>query len=610
MKLIERKKIELSSLFSGMGRKFIFYFLSLSVVPVMLLSVLGYKLSQDIVIQQNRRYLELQNELVSNRLSGLITRAENSLSFAHPDNLAFYKWLRERLDSPYPLNREEIQNVKFFLNEKIRDQGLFNHLALISREGRLICSSDTFLNKIEPVFWSNMINNPRRIVELPVNKPKYGPLLFLRSPLKAEENTSAYITGSLSQGGIFDLIANYTGKRQVTNMYICNANNEILFFSGKTKSDSLQQGSRSGRVWQKRANFIYSQLRLEHPPWVLISEINRETALAEIIQFGRHAAIGVGLLLLILFSLAVYMTTTFVVPIRQLVYAAQDIGDGLLYAPIRIRSSDEVGLLARELDEMRKKLLDYYENLEQMVQDRTEELKKAQFQIMQQEKMASLGLMAAGIAHEIGNPLTSISSLAQLLKRRLKDETNQNYLATIMKNIDRISRIVRDLVDFSRPSNFQAAMTDVNEVAQAALGIVKYDGRSKRIEFHLELDRQIPSTYLVADQLLQVFINILFNAVDAMENHGTDLTLRTYHDASYIYIDITDTGCGIAPEQLNKIFEPFYTTKDVGKGTGLGLSVSYGIIKNFNGDIKVKSEPGKGTTFTIKLPIRTQNGEE
>jgi signal transduction histidine kinase len=307
--------------------------------------------------------------------------------------------------------------------------------------------------------------------------------------------------------------------------------------------------------------------------------------------------------------LAFYFSQKITVPIRQLVYSAQDIGDGLLDAPIRINTNDEIGILAKELEQMRLNLLDFYENLEKKVDVRTNELKKVQFQIAHQEKMASIGLLAAGIAHEIGNPLTSISSITQLLNRRLKDEKNLDYLSTIMNNINRISNIVRELVDFSRPSSFEASLTNINEIVRAAVGIVKYDSRSKHIKFELNLQSELPRLVLVGDQLLQVFINILFNAVDAMEGFGDTLIVETVLKENFIWILIKDSGRGISEADISKIFEPFYTTKEVGKGTGLGLSVSYGIVKNFNGNIDVESEVGKGSAFKIKLPIRNEDRE-
>jgi signal transduction histidine kinase len=329
----------------------------------------------------------------------------------------------------------------------------------------------------------------------------------------------------------------------------------------------------------------------------------------DIIVFQYQAIFGVGGLLILLIGLAFYFSQKITVPIRQLVYSAQDIGDGLLDAPIRINTNDEIGILADELEQMRLNLLDFYENLEKKVDVRTNELKKVQFQIAHQEKMASIGLLAAGIAHEIGNPLTSISSITQLLNRRLKDEKNLDYLSTIMNNINRISNIVRELVDFSRPSNFEANLTNINEIVRAAVGIVKYDSRSKHIKFELNLQPELPRLVLVGDQLLQVFINILFNAVDAMEGFGDTLIVETVLKEHFIWILIKDSGRGISEADINKIFEPFYTTKEVGKGTGLGLSVSYGIVKNFHGNIDVESEVGKGSAFKIKLPIRNEDRE-
>ncbi len=272
-------------------------------------------------------------------------------------------------------------------------------------------------------------------------------------------------------------------------------------------------------------------------------------------------------------------------------------------------TKDEIGQLARAFDEMRLRLKDSYEHLEERVQQRTEELRKAQFQILHQEKMASLGLMAAGIAHEIGNPLTSISSLIQLLKRRAKDEETRNSLNTILEHINRISNIVRELVDFSRPRSEVQQPTDVNQVIRSAVGIVRFDKRAKRITLNVHLDENLPPITLVPDQLQQVVLNILMNALDAMESKGDTLTVRSYLRNQQVHIEIEDTGTGIPQEQLSRIFEPFFTTKPVGKGTGLGLTVSYGIIQKFGGDILVESEPGKGTRFIITLPVNKQ-GEE
>ncbi|MBA4406146.1 hypothetical protein C0389_02610 [bacterium] len=236
-----------------------------------------------------------------------------------------------------------------------------------------------------------------------------------------------------------------------------------------------------------------------------------------------------------------------------------------------------------------------------IIKDYTE-FKRLQAQIDQSEKLAVIGQLAAGVAHEIGNPLTSISALVQILQRRSQDPFISEQLVNIKENIERITKIVRELVDFSRPPSYETTVQDITDVIKTALGIVKYDKRIRKVKFDTNLKNVLPSVHVAADQLLQVIINILINALDAIEGNGT-ISLKSDYDKNNIYLEITDDGCGMDDETIAKIFDPFFTTKEVGKGTGLGLSVSYGIINRFNGEIKVRSELKKGSLFRISLPI-------
>ncbi|MCK9281973.1 MAG: ATP-binding protein [Melioribacteraceae bacterium] len=239
------------------------------------------------------------------------------------------------------------------------------------------------------------------------------------------------------------------------------------------------------------------------------------------------------------------------------------------------------------------------------VKDSTE-VKRLQAQVDQSEKLAVIGQLAAGVAHEIGNPLTSISSLVQIMQRRNKDEFISEQLSIVKENIDRISRIVRELVDFSRPPSYEVQLHDITDVIRTAVGIVKYDKRVKKVKFETDLKSGLPVVEIAPDQILQVFVNILINALDAMDGTGI-LKVKSYYDDDFISIDIEDNGCGMNKKVADQIFDPFFTTKEVGKGTGLGLSVSYGIINKFNGKIKVKSVLKMGSIFTITLPISKKN---
>lgn len=235
-----------------------------------------------------------------------------------------------------------------------------------------------------------------------------------------------------------------------------------------------------------------------------------------------------------------------------------------------------------------------------VISDATE-MRKLQQQVDQSEKLAVIGQLAAGVAHEIGNPLASISSIVQILQRKTNNQFMSDQLINVRDNINRISKIVRELVDLSRPPSHDSLFTQINEVIKTAVGIVKYDKRVKKVEFKTSLDENLPMIKVVPDQIIQVFINILINSLDAIKGEGT-IKVNSTFDSEYIYVSILDNGVGIQKEILEKIFDPFFTTKQVGKGTGLGLSVSYGIIKKFEGEIKVRSQKGEGSEFIIKIP--------
>jgi PAS domain S-box-containing protein len=229
-------------------------------------------------------------------------------------------------------------------------------------------------------------------------------------------------------------------------------------------------------------------------------------------------------------------------------------------------------------------------------------------QLIHTQKMESIGTLAAGIAHEVGNPLASISALVQVAQRSTDEPFIKEKLDLVKNQVTRISKIIRDLVDFSRPSNFELQRVNINECLKEAVEITKVGTKAKNIAFEVKLSHDLPNLPLVADQLEQVFVNILLNAVDAInELKDSKKENRIMIESAMIkdeaVITFTDSGSGISEQNLNKIFEPFFTTKSQGKGTGLGLWVSYGIIKSFQGKLEVKSTAEVGTTFTIKLPF-------
>ncbi len=237
-----------------------------------------------------------------------------------------------------------------------------------------------------------------------------------------------------------------------------------------------------------------------------------------------------------------------------------------------------------------------------LIQDVTE-IKKMEEQIIHSEKLASIGRLAAGIAHEIGNPLTSIFSFVQILREMEEDDFKKESLETIYFHINRISEILKQLSGFTKMPAGEPKKCLVNEVIDTSINLIQYDKKAKAIAIVKELSPDIPETVTDCNQLSQVFVNLTLNAIDAMPDGGS-LLVKSELKGNDIAIQFRDTGTGVPKEDLNKIFDPFYTTKE--KGTGLGLAVSYNIVKKMNGTLTVHSDLGKGTTFTITIPYKTE----
>ena len=232
-------------------------------------------------------------------------------------------------------------------------------------------------------------------------------------------------------------------------------------------------------------------------------------------------------------------------------------------------------------------------------------LKDTQEELIQAEKLTSLGQMAASIAHEVNNPLSGVLVYTRLLSKKIESNTFSTqealgYLSKMDSEISRSSRIIRNLLDFARQSEPVLRTVDVNQVVERAVSLVGHQAKLQNIEVIKELSPSLPNVTGDFDQLQQVFTNLILNAVQAMPDGGR-LTLRTSLADGQLAIDVQDTGCGIPKENLRKLFTPFFTTKEKGKGVGLGLAVVHGIIQRHQGRIEVESEVGKGTTFTIYL---------
>jgi two-component system NtrC family sensor kinase len=315
----------------------------------------------------------------------------------------------------------------------------------------------------------------------------------------------------------------------------------------------------------------------------------------------------------IVFALTYLLTRTMIHPLEEMAAATRRIAAGDLDASVNVASRDEVGELAaafnnmlRSLKTMNQELQEWGHTLEEKVRERTDELVAVQARMARSEKLASIGRLAAGVAHGINNPLGGILSLTMLaLEDMPPDHPLRDDLNTVVAQTLRCREIVKGLLDFSRQSDARAVRTDINPVIESTLGLLERHAMFDNIRTVRRLGTDLPPVLIDPGQLQEAMINLVVNAVDAMEERG-ELTVETRTDASgEVTIAISDTGKGIPPEAMPLLFEPFFTTKRVGKGTGLGLAIVHGVVTSAGGRVEVASRPG-ATTFTIRLPRAAQ----
>ncbi len=482
--------------------------------------------------------------------------------------------------------------------------------------------------------------------EFSLSDPKVKPLLqdFIASYLNEKRLYGIVIADSASK-----IVAAKT-----TGLVNQSSINDTLARSIQTDQFHFQVETSGSFFWTH-----YEKLVLYSPVWIhgrlaggLQMELPVSDVMSRVLESKRIILISIILdtLVLIVFG-SFLLSRVLVKPLRDLVRLTQKISEGDFSQTIEVKSFNEIGQLIDSFNRMIVRLKENQENLERYIESletTNDKLKQAQEELLRTEKLASIGRFAAGVAHEVGNPLGAILGYTSILQ---KDGTDANeakdYLKRIEKEIERINRIVRELLDFARPSRVEAKQIEVNRVLENTLSLLSYQKNFRDIQTRLKLDPDLPLIKGDETQLSQVLINIILNAVDAMPNGG-ELGIATemfvveqllsdslerlrpprrkgdpvQSDYSHlrrpdplsamltkfsigeklVKIQISDTGTGIRKDDLTKIFDPFFTTKDPDRGTGLGLSVSLRIVESMGGEIKVDSEFGNGSRFDVYFP--------
>jgi two-component system NtrC family sensor kinase len=475
-----------------------------------------------------------------------------------------------------------------------------------------------------------------------------------------------------------DFVRIYTKEKSFYELMVINHQLKIIASKkpdliNKISSDprmkkAMETGEMSAEI-DKSGYFLttaYKRMTLYSPLWhqgKIIGGVQMEVPVGDLmvrlLESRRVILITVILDAIVLIVFGTFLLSRVLVkPIKDLLRLTQKISDGDFSQKIDVTSTTEIGQLIGSFNRMIERLRENQESLEnylESLESANKQLKQAQEELIRTEKLASIGRFAAGVAHEVGNPLGAILGYTSILEREGMDhEEARDYLKRIEKEIERINRIVRELLDFARPSKFEIKAVEVNKILESTLSLLSYQKNFKNIETQLDMQQDLPLIKGDESQLSQVFINIILNAIDAMPDGGilriqtatgvvenpdgerlpgiyprrrkndpmesdysrmrrTDplaVLFRRFSEGNMVKIRISDTGTGIKKEDLENIFDPFFTTKAPDKGTGLGLSISLRIVESLGGEIKVESEVGKGTTFEIGFPVASEGRME
>jgi signal transduction histidine kinase len=569
------------------------YFLMSSLIPIFIVGFMAYDSGQRAIEKQTSEYLITTANLRAEELNRWISVEEIEVELLAGS--AVIQRSAPRVvtrTQAEPVYKRAYEEMLAYLRNAQRGDEDFREISFISPTGVVEVSTnplkegeslveETYFIRGSVKTYTSKIEHSGMVIASPVRSEK-GQLLgviAVKFDLKKVREIMEERAGLGSTGETYLVDKNY---RFVTNPRL--REEHLLKTEARTAGveNCLKGASGVGFYENYDGRPVIGAYRwLDKQGLCLLAEIEQREAFAQLFDL-RNAIFKVGVVITaVIVLVVVVISRSITLPIQELVRGAERIGKGDLEHRINLRSKDEIGVLAESFNTMVKNL------------------SETQRKLIQSEKLASIGQLAAGVAHELNNPLANISLNTEMLMRTCKDEASVKKLKVIEENVASAAKIIRDLLDFSREPKLELEYLDVNEVIEKTLESLKYEMEGIRLVKNLN-----PVPRILGDRvrLRQVFTNLITNAIQAMDKGGT-LTVASRATTEYVEVDVSDTGSGIPKEHLSRIFDPFFTTKGVGKGTGLGLAISYSIIQRHNGSIEVESELGKGTTFTVRLPV-------
>jgi two-component system, NtrC family, sensor kinase len=442
-------------------------------------------------------------------------------------------------------------------------------------------------------------NSLFNVVAVPVtfNDQSIGALTFFTSMVRSEEETFSLINGSSIVLLANDHVVAASLKRR-------DLFQQCLALFGSTPHTGARANATMRDIVLPEEHFgglIGGFNSMSGDPKIGYVLLHSYSEPLQALRATQRILIIVGVLGILLGTLVVsLLVRRATAPLRALRDSAEAVGRGDFTHRVEVTSRDECGQLAQVFNRMTENLKTSRGKLEETVTH----LKNTQAQLIQSEKLSAIGEFVAGVTHELNNPLTSLLGFSELLQQTKVDDRQKRFVDRIAHSARRCQKIVQSLLSFARQHAPERKVTNLNELVEAVIEIMIYEMRTSNIEVIKQLDPALPDVLVDSHQIQQVFLNLVNNARQAMEAHQDSgrLCVRTDAAGGRARVIFEDNGPGISEENLKKIFDPFFTTKEAGKGTGLGLSLSYGIISEHSGTIRVESKPGAGATFIVELP--------
>ncbi|MFQ5964141.1 MAG: ATP-binding protein [Candidatus Scalinduaceae bacterium] len=623
-KIINSIKNKKRHFFKSIRFKFICWFLITSLVPLFIVGMIAYFYSKDLATKRVLEHLTSVTDSRKEHLKTFLKAKEgrtidfSSDGFIRDITKKVVKGIEPHhdIESSIKMLNTHLANNKVPLCEDIFETFIINlDGIIISSSNELsigidVSRSDYFQEGKKGVYTSQIYHVPvvgtkrPQVSGLPLSYSRN--FIAVAAPLK--DKTTFELIGVLINKINPDTLNNITTKRnglgESGEVYLVNMDKLMITESRFRKDCILKQkvdtigvrncisGNDGIGIYDdyRGVPVIGSYAWIEEPGWALMTEVDVTEAFASLRKIRNLIIIVTIPMLLTVIGVSFFISTKISKPIITITDAIKRITSGELEHEISVSTNDELGQISNELGKIEFQIKESYKKL------------------LHSERLVSVGRIAAGVAHEVNNPLSVLSGRLQLLIERCTDNTLSEEYEKLLYLANRIEKTVDGLLYFSRQKDMDLAYVDLNTVIEDSISLIERQMYANGIKIIKRYESNLPPVKISTNQIQQVFFNIVLNAFDSMVDKG-NLTIctRSCDDGKKVRTTFEDTGGGIPAKDIDKIFEPFFTTKPPRKGTGLGLSISYGIIRNHNGTINVESEEGKGTKFMIDLPVKEIN---